>query len=191
MCRKFINWDDLRMRLNRCVCFYMNEPYYVDTDSPELAFPNINLKTIIGNKHFKSISHEDPYLISDSPSLGYMNYSNQSFYLKRNPQRAQNQGLRTSNISPSPGGNWWYAQPFYDTLKGTYPTLDKAYKNIINGDLSCAFSRRFCLSRIDNLKIGVNFMDRIVGQYNKDKIFVFPSKESFYIENLLKKEGYL
>lgn len=194
MAKAYLNREDVRMRLNRCIVTWDGEPFYCDVDTQLDNWFDVTLLNFEGVKGKPPIvDHRDERFSGASLPIGYFNYREGAYYATREPSRRQNQGLNTLNVVTSPkcGNAFLTSNGFYKMLKDEYPKADEAIRKLRDRDVSgMAISRWFAYCWMDGHRIGVYFQDRLVGYLdNKDKIVLLPDKAVSFVMKQARRVG--
>lgn len=186
---RYDSGDDVNRRLHDTVLLLKGEPVH-------LLYPNnamgleIGVHNLLTGEFITSIDANDSDICLEPPQLGYYNLKGSSVYLARIPRRRFKQGLSADSLSffheghPESGwGNGWGTEHFdaiKDLFKGKYPTLEEVIgifnKTKSNKNLAFAFSRSFCLARVDEV-IKIKHQTNTIGLY-------IPEERTAYLPEL-------
>ena len=187
MAKRYLNANDVRMKLNRSVALYKKKPCYITTENDE-QWDEVTI-TFLADRRARplKIKHYDDDLDTKALELGYMNYYGNAHFVHRLPERVQNQAMRQNSliVTPNPGGGWFTSEPFKKMLLGEYPPYEQALNNVKEGySQSEAISRYYCLGKIDKRKIGLYLRSNLVAFINNDApVFITGSDSSFIIQD--------
>lgn len=203
MGRAFLSMDDVRLRLHKTVCMYKGEPVYVNVDDigtdhkvrvcPLVAVANASLDK------YKLVDYREDAFDYKYMELGYMNYKNNTWFLARNPERKNHQGLKYDCIHSTPyiGDehsyiNWFFSSAMHDCIMGKYPTLTEALDKLRNEDAKgVAVHRDFAVKWIDNNNIGMFYREQLISIKDDvtDKFNLIPKRSTSYIQRFLEAAG--
>lgn len=204
MGRAFLSMDDVRMRLHKTVCMYKGEPVYVNVDDigqdhkvrvcPLAAVANASIDK------YKLVDYREDAFDYRFIELGYFNYKNDCWFLSRNPERKNHQGLRYDCISASPNDlseyhsyiQWFFSPSMHDTIMGKYPKLSEALDKLRHEDAKgVAVHRDFAVKWIDNNNIGMFYRDQLISIKDDvtDKFNLIPKRATSYIQRFLEAAG--
>lgn len=190
--------EQINRRLKGTVVLYDDKPVLAYQASGENSVLLIPLPSRRGEF---VVRIDDPRLNIQEFKLGYVNYGDRAFYVKRTPIRGARQGLDTGNLLPDTDYVKWagiarlpamttLSAEFCDMLNNTYPTLRECVDMIVKSDslVSRAFSRRFAIYYDRDLDFyELHYRGQRVGWGNPTE-FNVPSGYS-YLQELIKQEG--
>jgi hypothetical protein len=203
MGRAFLSMDDVRMRLHKTVCMYKGEPVYVNVDDigtdhkvricPLVATPNASLEK------YKLVDYREDAFDYRFMELGYLNYKGNCWFLSRNPERKNHQGLKYDCVSASPGDlndhysyiNWFFSAGMNDTILGKYPKLSEALDKLRDDAKGVAVHRDFAVRWIDTNNIGMFYREQLISikEDVTDKFNLIPKRSTSYIQRFLEAAG--
>lgn len=199
MAQDYGSIEDVQLRIGRSICLYKGEPVYVSCDYQ--SYPNVQIQHIVAkygvvSKGAKVIDHRDPDLDDRAFDLGYMQYDDRAYYLKRGAFRHQNQGLRAENIISVPylsRGSFIFTGGMHSCIMGTHPTLKEAFGQLDKGALGVPIHRHVAIQRMDSRHVGLYYRARLVAMWQEAK-GEWNWLESFdqkHIKRLVEKTGCL
>lgn len=194
---KYLDHDN-ETRLAQGIVFYKKEPFQLQLISKTSA----NLLPLSLKQKPVQAKLTDKDIDVSSPELGYANYNNDAYYLRRLPARKYKQALNIGSCSASNVFGVWldshslaiilYGESGYNMLCNRYPSYSEALAYILsrNGPLtrSIAFSKECCLS-LHNGVIKVHIKGEEVGTYdsNTKKFSIIKNPFSWVTERILSR----
>lgn len=202
MAQDYLNQDDLATRLNGTICKYKGVPYYIQThgyDAQRTSYPNVNLYSLKGGvvKYERRVDHRDPDFDDSAPLLGYMNYNNQAYYLKRMPYRHANQGLKYTDVMSVPFAidrhdtQWFQGDAIYNCILGIYPRMSSAVEQLETNGGSCALHRDVAIGLINHRQHGLHYRGRLVAIKRRNEWDYLDGRDANVIRKLIEKTGVL
>lgn len=193
---EYFDDEQKRMKLDRTICLYKGEPYYIRADIYGKNL--VSLYELGSMKKIKDVDYREEDFNYTAVSLGYTNWDGVAYYTSRVPERQNSQGLGVYQIMTRPkmySENWFVSEAVKNTIKGIYPSLDKALSEVGNlpgQKKSIAFSRYFAVESKYRDVIGLNYRGREVG-YLEDreskKFRLIRSKPMSLVIIAAKREG--
>lgn len=164
-----LNNRDLVQIFAETLVLYKKEPIYIKG----ISYENNLICETYGAKKALLLKPTDAEIDYTPVPLGMCNYEDGAVFVSRVPKRQFKQGLCYANLSVRrlDGTPDRYAQEgvmkrartyIIDTIKGIYPSLDKAVEMIDEGRNSVAFHRYFALTQ----KGDVHYKTERVGLYD-------------------------
>lgn len=190
------NYDDAVKKLYGSIILYKGDPCYVSTGDNARSHL---LLTPIGEEFFKKdkskyikVHYNSSDLDISIPTLGYLNYNGNAYYLSRSLGRINKQGISRDTIDCIPSRydeDMFYSSSMIDLLKGIYPTFDEALQRIkeVNGPCSVAFHKHLAIHFQGNHTI--SYRARSIGSFNLKtrSISIFPGEQASFFEKLVKE----
>lgn len=172
---RYLNGDDVRMRLHQSVVRYKGKPYYCFHDGGT----QLTLGGLEDNStEIVQVDANSEDLDIRSPELGYVNWKQGCGYVSRSAVRRQKQGISHENLfmrnagsdqqQPLPA-NYLRTTEFFNMLIGNYPSYEEAMKN----------SRQF--TAIHRSFMVGKFKDTIKLYFNEREIAHRARKEEFFL----------
>lgn len=189
---KYLNRNDLHMRLHGTLCLWKGEPVKVHVDDTP-GYPETSITVQPLNKGgFEVIDYTSDEFTSHGIKLGYVNYECFAYFVSRLPIRRNMQGLTTGNISVSHGGPKavLFSKSIRDCVLGKYPSIKEAMIKFVNvSTTSVAISRNFAIVAESSFHY-LDYRTKRVGVLNRDGTFqIFDSPRSSFIRRALDREG--
>lgn len=188
---KYLNRNDLHMRLHGTLCLWKGEPVKVHVDdSPGYPETSITVQPLNKNKS-EVIDYTSDEFTPHGIKLGYVNYEGFAYFVSRLPLRRNMQGLTTGNINVSHGGPkaLLFSKSMRDCILGKYPSIKEAREKFEGMHSSVAISRNFSIVREGSFYY-LDYRAKRVGTLNRDDTFqIFDSPNSSFIRRALDREG--
>jgi len=135
--------DDANSYLRATVCYWGNDPIYVERVTPDF-FAHFYVLPLNGSSQIQTGDVRDARFNCQQYRLGYMNYgkTGNSYHVSRRPARQMQQGLSDNNLTIA-GARDAYGdmlglakairdQGFVDMLKGVYPTMEEVRAKLLD-----------------------------------------------------------
>jgi hypothetical protein len=189
---RFFDASHVRQKLNHTICMYKGSPVYVD----HVGGDTIQVFPVGGTPTPFNIEYTDPEFDYSEIPLGYCTYRNKAYYLAREPQRINSQGLTMRAILSEPvfdknHQDLMFSKAFKDCILGNHPTYERALAKIADSHESCAVSRTVALQRVARGTYMALHRGRAVAiSENKGRSFhPMESQASSLIRKRLEKAG--
>lgn len=145
----FFNADHVHMKLDRTICLFKGIPYYIRHDTNDDRVRCASLDGLVKEFYIKYTDKDFDY--THIP-LGYCNYGKETYYLVREPQRINQQGLTTRAIrvigpSPMTLDNIIFNKAFVECVIGLQKDFSDALTLLHEGARGCALSRHMAIRR--------------------------------------------
>lgn len=147
--------QDFEQRMHGGIAFYDRKPVLVQASRGVISISDFPEQT-----RARNIDKDDPLLDLSSPTLGYINFKNDAFYVARKPERKYKQTLTFGAISLwNPSTNKasaqsteaiFYTKEFAAMLLGVYPKLEDVLKTLNNDTTKVkarAIDRDVCIAK--------------------------------------------
>lgn len=178
----FASNDKKSIRLNNTVCMYKGVPCLVTCRDYEMGNPltvsEVYVSPLVDYpvnwpdrkvRGMYRVTYTTPDFDYRSTELGYMNYSNNAYYMYRLPVREYQAGHSPSNVQahevrPFPYHEWWGTTNFGSCVLGKHPTFDQALAAVMEREnAACAFHRHFALVRMDRKRCTLEHRGTTIG----------------------------
>lgn len=197
---RYPNANDVHMRLNGCLVRYKDIPYYCvssqDNDGMHVLLYSLGKMT---PKH--SVHSSDVELDVSSVPLGYVNYSDEAYFMQRIPMRRQRQGVSSGNTNVCKvGGDYNVSVPtsqiikskgMHDSIRGIFPSYQEALKRLRSQEQeSVAISRKLAMEIDDLGIIRVHLNETPIGWVGETNVVSIPDREGGSIVQIaLQRQG--
>lgn len=154
MGEKFFDVNHTHMKLDRTICLYSGVPYYIRHNT---ADDKVLCSPLDGKSRAFYVKYTNDDFDYTHIPLGYCDYRKDTYYLVREPQRINQQGLTTRairilgdrQVSPD---SIVFSENFIDCVKGVSRDFESAIKMLREGARGVALSRHMAIRR-QNLRI--------------------------------------
>lgn len=196
MAERYLSQEDMTRYLNQSICMYDSTPVYVSCNQ---LYPNIAIYRLAGklHNHWKIIDHTDEKFCDRAPSLGYINYNKNAFYLQRMPIRNQHAGLRAETIlftPPCQSPPRAEAKEMEACILGEHPKIGEAWDRIKEqGHLGCAIHRHLAILSISPRNHGLHYKSRLVALWSNptERWEFLQNNDTSHLERIISKLGVL
>lgn len=184
------------MRLNGTICMYGDKPVYVRTDDDRQEKDTI-FAWPLGHtgEHGKrfSVKVSDEAFSYMAPTLGYIDWMDNVYYLSRAPIRQNHAGLPRDYITTNPpirGNDYFYSKNMERCILGKHPKYTTAFNRVLSGKAKgVPFHRHFAVASYDGIRIGIFHRTRLVGVYDNytESFNLLPTPDLSFIRKMLEK----
>lgn len=191
MAHRFYHVEDAVSKLNRTVCLWKNEPYYikVDADIHYDIVHGLHLKNPNGD--YEKINYTSDDFSYDIFDLGYFFQRGKAYYVTRIPRRIHTEGLRPQNVVPEIfGDRSFISVEFYNCIKGIHVPLAEAIA-MLDGDdtVSVPFHRHGAVKFSDRFNNRLLFKGHEVGIVQGSEIILYRTSSPAYEKTIRKTLG--
>lgn len=198
MAEKYLNRNDLILRLDRTICLYDGVPYFVSARSDETG-DKVALYRLTGelrNKATKIVDHTEDAFEDRSVPLGYFQSLDTAYYLQRIASRTQNQGLRQNVISGVPDTprrdySWFTSTQMEACILGKHTTVADALEKIASGYNSVVVHRHVAIGLVDRKRIALYYKGKLCALRKGNGFEWLEGDEMSVIKKVVNKLGVL